>query len=170
MAYDPVLDAWIEAGKPTKEEIFEFLKANQESFNTDIEALKQTAQIDIIDTNVGGDINGYTQAELQRNLPIYKAPVTGKINSVVLTLIAASTSGTLQVDIEISTDNGVNWSTILTSPVEITGTTVGSISGAVNFINAASQEFDQNDLLRITLPGIQVDQGQFQVSIYGEVN
>lgn len=169
MAYNAVLDAWIEAGKPTKEEIFEYLKANQESFNADIEALKQTSQFDIIDVKVAGEPNDYTQAELQKRMPVYKAPVSGSIISFVVTLLTASTSGTLEVDIEKSTDNGVNWSTLLTTPVTVTGITVGSISGAVNFINAAAQEFDQNDMLRITIPGLQVDQGEFQVSIYGEL-
>ena len=169
MAYDPVLDAWIQAGKPTKEEIFAFFKANQESFNTDIEALKQTAQIDIIDTKIAGNISDYTTPEIQLRMPVFKAPVDAKITSVVVTLLEVSTSGTLQVDIEVSTDNGVNWSTRLTSPVDLTGLTVGSLSGAVNFINVAAQSFNQNDLVRISIPGVQVDQGAFQVSIYGEL-
>ena len=169
MAYDPVLDAWIQAGKPTKEEIFEFFKANQESFNTDIEALKQTAQIDIIDTKISGSITDYTQAEIQKRMPVFKAPVDSKMTSVVVTLLEASTSGTLQVDIEVSTDNGVNWSTRLTSPTSLTGLIVGSLSGAVNFINVAAQSFNQNDLVRVSIPGVQVGQGSFQISIYGEL-
>jgi hypothetical protein len=169
MAYDPVLDAWIEAGKPTREEIFRFLKDNQESFNADIEALKQTSVIDIIDSKIAGEISSYTQAEIQERMPVFKAPVTATITSVVVTLLEASTSGTLQVDIQKSTDNGVSWSSLLTSPVEVTGTTAGSLSGAVNFINAAAQDFNQNELLRIAIPGVQVDQGAFHVSIYGEL-
>lgn len=169
MAYNAVLDAWIQAGKPTKEEIFQYLKANQESFNTDIELLKQTSQFDIIDSRIAGNINDYTQTEIQSRMPVFKAPVTGSITSVVITLLTASTSGTLQVDIQKSTDNGANWSTLLTSPVQITGTTAGSISGAVNFINAAAQDFNQNDLIRIDIPGLQVNQGEFHCSIYGEL-
>jgi hypothetical protein len=152
MAYNPVLDAWIQAGQPTKEEIFEFLKANQESFNTDIESLKQTSQFDIIDSRIAGNIEDYSQAEIQSRMPVFKAPVAGRAVSFVVTLLTASTSGTLQVDIQRSTDNGVNWSTLLTSPVEVTGNTIGSISGAVNWINAAAQEFNQNDLIRIDIP------------------
>jgi len=169
MAYVALTDADLDAGSPTKEEIFTRIKANQESFNTDIEALKQTAVIDIIDNKIGGEINSYTEAEIQVRMPVFKAPVSGTMTSVVLTLLEASTSGTLQVDIEISTDNGANFSTVLTSPVEITGTTVGSISGAVNFISAAAQDFNQNDLIRIVVPGLQTGQGCFHVSIYGEL-
>lgn len=170
MAYIAIPDADIEAGKPTKEEIFQRIKANQESFNTDIEALKQTAAIDIIDVHINGKITQYTQSQIQERMPVFKAPVDATITSVVITLLESSTSGTLEVDIQKSTDNGVNWSTLLTSPVEVTGTSVGSLSGAVNFINAAAQNFNQNDLLRIAIPGLQTNQGGFHVSIYGELS
>lgn len=169
MAYDPVLDAWIQAGKPTKEEIFQYLKDNQESFNTDIELLKQTSQFDIIDCKIAGNINAYTQSEIQKRMPVFKAPIQGTITSVVLTLLETSTSGTLQVDIEKSIDNGANWSPLLSTPVEITGTSIGSLSGAVNFINIAAQDFNQNDLIRIAIPGLQIGQGAFHCSIYGEL-
>lgn len=170
MAYDPVLDAWILAGKPTKEEIFQYLKANQESFNTDIEALKQTSQIDIIDTKIAGNITQYSTPEIQTRMPVFKSPYNLTITSFVVTLLAPSTSGILQVDLEVSTDNGANWSTRLTSPVEVSGLVAGSISGSVNFINIAAQSFNQNDLVRISIPGVQVNQGEFHVSIYGEVS
>jgi len=169
MAYDPVLDAWIEAGKPTKEEIFRYLKDNQESFNTDIELLKQTSQFDIIDVRIDGRINQYTASQIVEKMPVYRAPVAGTITSVIVALLEASSSGTLQVDIQKSTDNGLNWSTILSTPVELTGTVVGAISGAVNFINVASQSFNQNDLLRITIPAVKSTQNAFHVSIYGEL-
>jgi len=161
--------AWIEAGKPTKEEIFQYIRDNQDSFNTDIEALKQTSTIDIIDVAIGGSIADYSGPEVQSRMPIFKAPISGSITSVVVSLIEPSTGGTLQLDIQKSTDNGANWSDLLSSPVELTGTTPGSISGAVNFINAASQNFTQNDLIRIVITSTQTNQGKFHVSIYGEV-
>lgn len=169
MAYDPVLDAWIEAGKPTKEEIFQYLKDNQESFNTDIEALKQTATIDIIDVKIAGQIYNYQQAEIQKKMPVFKAPVSATITSVVVSLLEASSAGTLQVGIEKSTDNGANWTPLLTTPVEVTGTNPGDSSSTVNFINTAAQSFNQNDLIRITIPGVKSTQGAFHVSIYGEL-
>ena len=169
MPYVPVPAAWIDAGSPTKEELFQYIVDNQNSFNTDIEALKQTAAIDIIDVKISGFPNNYNTTELQRYMPVFKAPVSGTITSVVLSLLEDSTSGTLQIDLEKSTDNGANWSALLNTPVEITGTTAGSISGAVNFINAAAQDFNQNDLIRIVFTGAQVDQGAFHCSIYGEL-
>lgn len=167
--YQAILDAWIQAGKATREEIFKRIKDNQESFNADIELLKQTSQIDIIDVRIAGSINNYNQAEIQSRMPVFKSPVDGTMTSVVINLLTPSTSGTLLVDIQKSSDNGLNWSTALTTPVELTGLTTGSISGAVNWINAAAQDFSQNDLIRIDIPGLQVNQGEFHVSIYGEL-
>lgn len=161
--------AWIEAGKPTKEEIFQYIRDNQDSFNVDIEALKQTATIDIIDCKIDGFPTDYTNTELQEYMPVFKAPVSGSITSVVLSLLQNSTSGTLQIDLEKSVDNGANWSALLTSPVEITGTSAGDSSTVVNFINAAAQDFNQNDLIRIVFTGAQVNQGAFHVSVYGEL-
>ena len=170
MAYLAVPLSWIEAGKATKEEIFRYFRDNQESFNNDIEALKQTAQVDIIDVKVAGDIQQYTTTEIQKSMPVFKSPFDLTITSFVVAALEGSTSGTLQVDLEVSEDNGANWSTRLTTPVELPAGSPGDISGAVNFINVAAQSFNQNDLVRITIPGVAVNQGAFHVSIYGELS
>lgn len=170
MAYNSIPDAWIEAGKPTKEEIFQRIKDNQESFNTDIEALKQTSTFDIFNFRVDGAINQYTTDQLQQFLPVFKAPVGISIVSFVITLLEASSGGVLQLALEKSTDDGITWVPLLSSPVEVTGNAIGSISGAVNFIDVASQSFNQNVLLRPTIIGLKTTQNAFHVSIYGEVS
>ncbi len=170
MAYSPISDSDIEAGKAAKEEIFTKIKANQESFNTDIEALKQTSTIDIFNLMFTGAVNQYTSSELSTLIPVYKAPLAGTFTSFVMTLLSVSTSGTLEIEIDKSTDNGINWTPLLTTSVKLTGLTVGSISGAVSWVDLPSQSFAQNDLIRIRITGLQVSQGQFHVSIYGEVS
>lgn len=170
MAYDPILDSDIQAGKAAKEEIFTKIKANQESFNTDIEALKQTSTIDIFNLVFSGKVNQYSASELSGLIPVFKAPVSGTFTSFVMTLLEASTSGTLEAHIDKSTDNGVNWTPLLTTSVKLTGTTIGSISGSVSWVDVPSQSFDQNDLVRIRFTGLQVDQGNFHLSVYGEVS
>jgi hypothetical protein len=169
MAYDPVLDAWIEAGKPTKEEIFRYFKDNQESFNSDIELLKQTAAIDLLDSAIYGNFNDYSATELQEYMPVFRAPVSGTITSFVFSLLETSGAGTLGIELEKSTDNGANWNPLLTGATTLTGTTAGSLSGAVNFINVAAQSFNQNDLIRIKIDTIKTSQGAFHVSLYGEL-
>jgi len=170
MPYNALPPAWIEAGKPTKEEIFQYIRDNQESFNIDIEALKQTATVDMINTMVGGEIGNYSEAEIQDRLPVFCAPVAGSITSVVMRLLEASGAGTISLELEKSTDNGATWSPLLSSPVTLTGTTAGSISGAVSFISIATQAFNQNDLIRPVLSTVKATQGNFHISVYGEVS
>jgi hypothetical protein len=169
MAYTPLVPADIVAGKPTKEEIFQTIHDNCESFNTDIEALKQTASIDIFNMTFTGYLNQYVAADLNNRIPVYRAPVDATIVSFVATLLSASTSGTLELEIDKSIDDGVNWSPLLTGPVQLTGTSVGSQSGAVTWVDVPSQSFNQGDLLRVRVTGLQASQGSFHLSIYGEV-
>ena len=169
MPYVPIADAQIEIGQPTKKEIFQRIKDNQESFNNDIEALKQTSAVDIFNIRYTGNINQYLEAEIALASPTYKAPVSGTMTSFVVTLLTASVSGSLEVSIDKSVDNGINWTPLLVSPVTVSGLTVGSISGAVTWVSVAAQSFNQNDMLRLNIDGIQVEQGNFHVSIYGEL-
>ena len=169
MAYDPLIAGDLVAGKPTKEEIFTKIRNNQEQFNTDIQSLQGTSKVDIFNIKVNGSINQYTAAEILSFIPSFKAPVGATMVSFVITLLTASTSGSLEIEIDKSVDNGISWTALLTSAVTLTGTTVGSISGAVNWVDVPSQTYAQNDLLRIRFTGLQVDQGEFHVSVYGEL-
>jgi hypothetical protein len=169
MAYTAINLADIEAGKPVKEEIFQTIRSNEESFNTDIEALKQTSIIDVFNVKFGGSITQYTEAQISSRVPVFRCPIDGTLTTFVITLLTASTSGTLEIGLEKSTDNGVNWTSLLDTPVTLSGTTVGSLSGAVDWTSPASQNFLQTNLLRLVISNTQVSQGEFQVSIYGEV-
>lgn len=169
MAYTVIDLTAIEVGKPVKKEIMEQLRTNQESFNTDIENLKQTATIDVFDIKFGGDIADYTAAEIAQRIPVFRAPVSATMVAFKIALLTASTSGTLEISIEKSTDDGVNWTPLLNNPVQVTGATVGSVSSTVDWVDIPSQSFAQGDLLRLVVDGVQVDQGEFHVSIYAEV-
>lgn len=169
MAYTPIPAADVVAGKPTKQEIFTRIRSNQEQFATDIENLKQTSLIDMFNIKFAGSTSDYATSEITKLIPAFQSPVSGSIVNFVVTLLTPSTSGSLQIDIERSSDNGVNWVPLLDNPVTLSGTTVGSISGTVDWIDASSQVISINDLFRITVTGIQVNQGNFHVSIYGEI-
>lgn len=167
--YIPLVDADIEAGKPVKEELFQRIKENQDCFNTDIELLKQTAGIDIFNIKFSGEIGQYSLAEVANRVPVYRANLTAQITQFKVSLLSGSTSGTLEVEIDKSTDEGANWTPLLDSPVELTGLIPGSISGNVNFTNVSSQNFNQNDLLRLRITGLQLDQGEFHIAVSGEI-
>ena len=166
MAYTVVPAGDIVAGKPTKEKIFDQIRTNQEDFDTRLTSLSGTSKVDIFNIKFGGSVNQYTQAELASILPTYTAPIAATIVSFTITLLSTSTSGTLEMALDKSTDNGINWTPMLTTDLVLSGTTIGSTSAAPSF---SSQTFNQNDLLRITINGAQVGQGDFSVSIYGEL-
>lgn len=169
MPYTPLPAADYEVGKPVKEELFDTIATNQDQFNSDIQSLQQVSKVDVFNIKISGKVEQYSTAQITSILPGYKAPVSATLVSFVVTLLEASTSGTLEVEIDRSVDDGVNWTPLLSSPVELTGTTVGSVSGAVNWVDVPSQSFDQNDLLRLRFTSVQVDQGAFNVSVYGEI-
>lgn len=169
MAYNELDETAIEVGKPVKKELWQTVHDNQESFNTDIENLKQTATIDVFDLKFGGDISDYSAEEIAERIPVFRAPVSATMVAFKIALLQASTSGNLEIEIDKSTDDGLNWTPLLNNPVTLSGTTVGSISGAVDWVDIPSQSFSQNDLLRLRITGVQVDQGEFHVSIYAEV-
>lgn len=169
MPYTAMPPEWIEAGKPTKEEIFQNLKENQESFNADIEALKQTSRMDIMDFTVSGYPSSYSSSELQQFLPVFRSPAQLNIVNILITLLGTSYSGNLQLQFYKSVDNGVNWSPVLTTPVQVSGLVAGSINPSVAFVDANSQKLDENDMLRCEIVGLQVSQGAFHISVYGEL-
>jgi hypothetical protein len=169
MPYVALNPADIAAGQPVKEELFTRIRDNQEYFNTTIDGLQQTSIIDIFDIKFGGDISSYSEPEITSRIPVFKAPVDATMTSFVVTLLSPSTSGNLELEIDKSTDNGINWTPLLNNPVTVTGTTTGSLSGIVDWVDVASQSFNQGDLLRLRPTGIQVNQGEFHVSIYGEL-
>ena len=75
----------------------------------------------------------------------------------------------IQIEIDKSIDEGANWTPLLSAPVELTGNQPGDISGSVNFLDPSFQHFNQNDLLRIRIIGLQLDQGEFHVAVSGEI-
>lgn len=170
MAYVELDDALIEVGEATKKEIFQRIKDNQVSFNSDIEALKQSSTVSVYNMTISGGLD-YSESQFQSFIPIYEAPVDFGIVGVSFVLLDDSTSGDLEIMLQKSSDDGLNWNNILTTNVAIDGAidgvTAGTRSGAVNFITDA-QLISQGDLVRFNIKTVQVNQAPFHLSIYGE--
>ena len=166
MAYDPLTAAEIAAGKATKEEIFSKIKSNQDEFNTEIANLQGTSNVSVFDIHYSGSISSYELDDVNDRSPIFKAPSAGTIVSFFATLLSASTSGSLSINIEKSTDNGVNWTPMTTSPLTLTGLVAGSTESSVTW---SDDTVAQNDLIRLTFDATQVDQGDFHISTYMEL-
>lgn len=169
MAYTTIPSAWVQAGEPTKEELFQLIRDNQEHFDAEITGLQQTAIYPLFDMKIGGYLNGYSQTYFENHAPTIRSAVDTTIVEFKMTLLSASGAGTFEVDLQKSTDNGATWSALLSSNVSISGTTVGSISSAPSWISVAHQDIAQGDLLRLRIRGVQSSQGRVHVLIYGEL-
>lgn len=165
MPYVPLDPADIVAGKPTKEEIFQQIHDNLESLNSSVENLSQTSKFDLFNIKYTGDMENYSLTQLNNKAPVYRASINGEVVEFKAILLEASTSGTLELDIEKSIDNGINWISMLNNPVQVTGATVGSASGAVDWLD---QTFLLGDLIRVSFVNVQVGQGAFALHIFGE--
>ena len=168
MAFLPIPAAWIEAGKPTKEEIFQYLVDNQESFNADIELLKQTSRISIFNTRIHGSFREYSEAQLLEILPVFRAMATGFITEVRLAQLGTDATGTFTVQFDKSIDGGSSWLPILSTPVVLTLGSPGNSSTGVNFVTGG-ENFNQNDMIRVRLLGSSGTPESFHINVYGEL-
>lgn len=170
MAYEAFISSEIEVGKSTRKELFQKVKDNFDDHESRIAAVEQTSIQQIFNCKVIGDISSYSSAEILTRSPVWRAPFNGSIISFVATLLTVSTSGTLSFEFYKSIDNGANWTPLLSSATTLTGTTVGSQNGSVTFVDAASQLFEQGDLIRVDITTVQVDQGNFQFAMDAELS
>lgn len=158
--------AEIAAGQPTKEELFTKIRDNQLEFESNIASLQSGAsKTQIFNLAYTGYMDDYDITDLNERTAVFSAPNGFEIVQFKISLLSASVSGTLGVIIEKSTDDGANWTSIMTSTLQLTGTTAGSVSGVPSFSNDA---VNQGDLLRLTFQSQQVDQGDFKITVYGE--
>lgn len=158
--------AEIAAGQPTKEELFTKIRDNQIEFESNIASLQSGAsKTQIFNLAYTGYMDDYDITDLNERTAVFSAPNGFEIVQFKISLLSASVSGTLGVIIEKSTDDGANWTSIMTSTLQLTGTTAGSVSGVPSFSNDA---VNQGDLLRLTFQSQQVDQGDFKITVYGE--
>jgi hypothetical protein len=170
MAYTTLPAADIVAGKPTKEEIFDQIRTNQEDFDTRITGLTGTNAIDVFNVKFGGSISQYSVTSIASRIPVFRAPVGAKLIQFNVTLLGnSSTGGTLTVDLKRSTDNGVTFTSIMLNPVTVTGLIAGSKNTTVDWLSVPDQSFNQDDLLQVEITGLQTNQAPFHVAISGEL-
>lgn len=168
MAYTALNTTDIEAGKPVKEEIFDQIRTNQEHFNSELTGLSGTSKVDIFNMRLIGDMSHYSISGLNTRLPVFRAiqDADPGVIEFKATLLTASSSGTLTLDLQKSTNDGVSYSSILAAPITLTGTTAGSQSSTPTFADAT---FNQGGMFRVIITTIQSGQGQIHISAYGEL-
>lgn len=177
MAYNVIPSTWIQVGKSVKKSLFTYIRDNFIDHETRINTIELGInKIEIFNFEVMGFINNYTSSELTQ-IGTHKASVNTIITEIGVTLMngsggaMSSSGGTLSIDIQKSTDNGVTWNTILVAQPSIPDgvSATGSVSGLVVFI-PDGEILDQYDMLRVNVSNKKNTQGSFLITVYGDIS
>ena len=176
MAYVTIPTSVIEVGQAIKMSLFTLIKDNFDDHETRIDGLEAGAnKVEIFNFEVMGFINNYTAAELVQ-IGTFRAPSDVTVTEIKLTLMngtssaVSSSSGSLTIDIQKSSDNGATWNTILASEPEIADgvSASGSVSALVSFITDG-EDVVTDDILRVNVTSKKDTQGSFLITVYGDV-
>jgi hypothetical protein len=106
-----------------------------------------------IEFDVGGQysVGGSTQTEVM----IYRVPSDATISSVFLFVKTAGSGGTLQVDIQRSTNSGVSWSSIFSTKPSASAASGSYFTATNGVISGGSLSLTTGNLLRLNIDSIQ---------------
>lgn len=176
MAYTTIPSGWIEIGKAIKKQLLTLVKDNLDDHETRLNGLEAGAnKVEMFNFEVMGFINDYLASELVQ-IGTYRAPNDVTITEVKLILMNGSSSptstaaGFLSIDLQVSSDSGATWNTILAAqPIIEDGiNATGSESGLVTFI-VGGEDISTDDLIRVNVTSKKDTQGSFLVTVYGDV-
>ena len=151
MSFVPLDLADLEAGKPVKKELWEQVKNNLDDLRSGLDGVEESAAFDIYNLTVTNPSN---PAAINRRLPVFRARTETRITGLNLSFPqvyndeSEDLTGTLEIDLEKSTDGGVTWNSILVSPIEATTEGVGDVITTIAFDTGDVELLDVGDMLR----------------------
>lgn len=186
MSYSAITATEIEVGKPVKKSLFNKVKDNFDDHETRVNSLEAGAsKIEVANFELGGYIDHYNLSELS-SVAMHHANTAFTISELEVVIIdspnaldsggsaiVSSADGTLELELEKSTDGGANFGTILsTRPQVIDGENgAGSSSNDVANVSAilANSSVNSGDILRIKVTSKKDTQGSFLILCYGSL-
>lgn len=176
MPYVPIDSNDIEIGKPTKKSIFKTIKDNLDDHESRIDSVQAGAsKVEIFNFEVFGYINDYTISELT-SIGITESTINYSVTAMTVSLqnnpqfLQSTSTGALEIDLEKSIDNGITWTSIMTTipsiPNGINSTGYKSTNGVINTLISS---VNQGDLLRVSVKSMKENQGSFNITVYGEL-
>ena len=171
MAWSTLSSTLIEVGKAVKKEIFDTFKNNDDDHETRINALESGGAAKVVCFNevIRGHLNDYSTV-LLKNLNDYRVVTATNLLDAEITLLDANSSsgGTLEIDVQASSDDGVTWNSIFTVKPSITSSSVGDTSSTFTF-NSTYSNLSANDIVRLDVSSLKDPQSIFQFRLYGEL-
>lgn len=178
MAFLAIPDSWLTVGEAIKKRLFTRIKDNLDNHEERINAVEQGVnKVPIFNFEIMGFISNYTAAELT-GIATYRAPQNLIITEVKIVLLnsshtttVSSSSGTLSIDLQRSTDGGATWTSVLIDQPSIGDGRyqAGEESTLVSF-NTGGEILLQDQLLRVNVTSKKDQQGSFQILCYGDLS
>lgn len=150
MAFVPINPADVLTGEPVTTDLGQLIKENFDDHESRILALDTLNTVQLFDLTV---IRPQNAALINRNIPVYRASFALRLTGFSLSfpgMFPGDTfngTGTLNIQLEKSTDNGSNWSSILSAPITATTQQVGDVITTINY-TLGQDELNAGDMLR----------------------
>lgn len=155
MSYIPLDLAEIKAGEPLKEEILQQIRSNQNSFNDTLQGILAGGTVVVSNLLIQG-VSDPTTSVLTSKMPIFRARFVTRLIWWQLAFPGihpddtVDTSGTLNINLEKSENNGSTWNEILSSDISTSGETIGgSITASLTPASTDANVLNPGDMVRI---------------------
>ncbi len=155
MVYDPIDDAEIEAGQPTKQELWNKVQDDLDDHEARIQAVETGSLTTFLDMEfpVVGDYSIYGARD---GLSIHRVSVAITILAGRVMVFTAGSAGTTEIDIEFKRGGGAWTSLFNTKPSVASG--AGDFAVSSNgVLNSSNVDLEVGDLIRLNIDSVQTN-------------
>lgn len=148
MAFSTINSAWLDIGDPTKKELFDLIKSNQDDLDDRVTDLEATIAVE---SPIIFQVTGpywLESSPITDAAHLIRVPFNIDLTSARLQIIDDGSAGTLDCDVKYSDDDGSSFSTIFSARPSIAngGGNYGDTTGTLSVT-----EIDAGDLLRLDI-------------------
>lgn len=164
MAFDTIPPAWLDVGDPTKKELFDRMKANEDDLDnriSDVEAALTS------ETPIQFQVDGQywrMAIPITGASPTIRIPFNITLTSALLHVVDDGSSGTLDCDVQ--RDSGGGFSTIFSVRPTLT---FGGGANSTSTGTLSVTDIDVGDFLRMDIITTQIDNESFNLYLTWEV-
>lgn len=168
MAFVTIPSSDLDVGDPVKKDIMDKVKDNFDDHETRINTIEGGFNKVSVFNGKVANAGLYVSASTLEGLDVYTAAQAFTLTSAIVTVDVAGTSGTLEIDIQKSTDDGASWATVFsTKPSVAFGSGDNTPSSNAVF---STTSIATGDLLRLDISSFQSPQRAFWVYVIGELS
>jgi hypothetical protein len=150
MAFITIDDDEIKVGEPVKRALLKKISDNLDYLEQAVVGVEEVGVFDVFNLTV---VSPKNIDVINEKLPVFKARTNTRLTGFRLGFpsvylgATVNTTGTLQIQLQKSTDGGTNWNNVLSSPIEATTQEIGDEITGLTFVSGGD-ELDAGDMLR----------------------